>query len=738
MDTVTLAGCRPEPLASFLKAVGLLRLVGEQVDPAAAGRWVGDAFELRSPLDIDGLMDFLVHAYRPTPLVAPWNGGSGFHAKDNTSGLNAIVSSTDPRLEDYRVVIAAVRSLMSEPVWDLTEKDKAARVELCRSRLPDAALGWLDAAVVLTDAGARREFPPLLGTGGNVGRLEFSNNFMQRIADVLCLGTGRGATKPNESAAWARAALTGEPVRLRSLPIGQFDPAGAGGTNMAATGGKALANPWDYVLLLEGALLFASGAARRTGSDATGKAAMPFTFDPSPVGYGSASDGETAKGELWMPLWDRMTTFAELQRLIREARLSWGRARARSGLDAARAVATLGIDRGIHAFQRFSIVERLGQSMLAVPTGRIQVRERISDHVRRTHDLDPWVERVRRIPDKPATIASGLRRLERGLFELSLRPGPHGLSEVLVRAAELDAAIARSRAARSRVGPLQGLAAGEWVPLLPTDEEEVQLALAVASQAEAGGAITPASLLRRVSNGQGRLTWSERGALIDEHRPVIARLAGLLARRATAVNRSVSDEEDQPARRGIDLRWDWVATTASLPAVISLLRGDIVDTRLGELLAGAMLLDHRADLSASRRSAGSAADRASGSDSRSDGQVAALSLLAPFVSPTRRPSVRSKGGALPPLRADPAWPRLLMAGRVEEVLDDAIARLLLAGRRPLVTAGPAARSMDGVRLAAALAVPLSPAVTASLLARVAPLAPRREPRSGLTPQEVVG
>jgi CRISPR-associated protein Csx17 len=34
-----LGGCRPVPLASYLKALGVLRLVSEQADPNAGGRF---------------------------------------------------------------------------------------------------------------------------------------------------------------------------------------------------------------------------------------------------------------------------------------------------------------------------------------------------------------------------------------------------------------------------------------------------------------------------------------------------------------------------------------------------------------------------------------------------------------------------------------------------------------------------------------------------------------------------
>jgi CRISPR-associated protein Csx17 len=48
MHEIELAGCRPEPLMSYLKALGILRLVSEQKDPEARGWWECDVFCLRS------------------------------------------------------------------------------------------------------------------------------------------------------------------------------------------------------------------------------------------------------------------------------------------------------------------------------------------------------------------------------------------------------------------------------------------------------------------------------------------------------------------------------------------------------------------------------------------------------------------------------------------------------------------------------------------------------------------
>ena len=60
MPDVTLGGTAPAPLAHYLKALAVLRLVAEQADPTARGFWRGETFVLRSTLDEEGLIDFFL------------------------------------------------------------------------------------------------------------------------------------------------------------------------------------------------------------------------------------------------------------------------------------------------------------------------------------------------------------------------------------------------------------------------------------------------------------------------------------------------------------------------------------------------------------------------------------------------------------------------------------------------------------------------------------------------------
>src|SRR5699024_2414539 len=144
----------------------------------------------------------------------------------------------------------------------------------CRSILPEPSVQWLDAAYVLTSDGAK--YPPLFGTGGNDGNLEFTNNFMQRVSDLI--DAESGAPTPS-SKIWLKASLFGtETDGLQRSAIGQFHPSAAGGSNQSAGfDSNTQMNPWDYVLMIEGALLFAGATVKKLETVSSGALSYPFS-----------------------------------------------------------------------------------------------------------------------------------------------------------------------------------------------------------------------------------------------------------------------------------------------------------------------------------------------------------------------------------------------------------------------------------------------------------------------------
>ena len=185
-ESLTFEGCAPTPLASYLKALGILRLIssdanhvsGRAADPEARGWWEKERFHLRTTLDRDALYQFYLNDYAPSPIIAPWNGGSGFYPKDNKDGFEPLTSETVA--ERFKPLAEAIRIGSSAIAHQaLTERPEGgAKVELAvalRAELPDSALDWIDAVLALS--GDRLAYPQLLGTGGNDGRLDCHQQF---------------------------------------------------------------------------------------------------------------------------------------------------------------------------------------------------------------------------------------------------------------------------------------------------------------------------------------------------------------------------------------------------------------------------------------------------------------------------------------------------------------------------------------------------------------------------------
>lgn len=577
MPETPLRGCRPEPLAHYLKGLAVLRLVAEQADPAARGWWENDVFWLRSSLNKDELAAFFLETYRPTPVVAPWNGGSGFFPGDKQDGIKALGETPAGRFGDYRRAIEGARRVLAALGLSgkkLEKQDKPGVLLSARNFLPERALAWMDAAVVLTGDGAK--YPPLLGTGGNDGRLDFTNNFMQRLVDLFDPGTG-GPRPPSQT--WLEGSLFADPVPgLQVRPIGQFFPGAAGGPNATTGfGAEPVINPWDFVLTIEGALVFASAAARRMAGGQLGVLSYPFTVRAAGVGYGSAhGSDEKPRGETWLPLWRNPATLAEVGALFSEGRARVGRRSAVGGVDFARAVVSLGVDRGITGFQRYGFQERNGLAYFATPLGRWRVTQRPEADL--LAEIDTWLERFRSQAgggQAPARLGRALRGIERAIMEFCREGGPRRFSEITIALGEAESALAGSSKFRkdAYLNPVPLLSEG-WLRAGDDGSPEFRLAVALASTGLREN-------MEPVKVGQ-RVTWLE----TDDHPRVVWGRGDLAGNLGEVLRRRYLDAHRlgvPPALSG--------GSPASLGDLAAFIRGETDDARLEALLKGLILVD---------------------------------------------------------------------------------------------------------------------------------------------------
>lgn len=574
-----LTGCAPAPLADYLKALGILRLVGEQADELARGWWRDERFCLLTKLSKEDLEAFFLERYEPTPLLSPWNKGCGFF-KANDPGLHPLERSTAPRFKRFRDGVAEARKLLDEisqadaairaikartkttaksfqsetqrqlletnetyrsllrqlreqlngpdlsaekradveneiaTLASITKKAakpptrieaeslkassgykrvlaaaernfkalKATLIPNCRRLWRGPHAEWLSAAVVL-DEGGNPEWPSLLGTGGNDGNLDFTNNFMQQLGSLFDMKSETG--NPTDTAReLLENALWTEPANhLTSAAVGQYQPCSAGGAN-SSTGFASgnLVNPWDFILMMEGAILFTSQTTRRLDPSAFSRASAPFAVRPHTAGIATPGSEKAQRGEQWMPLWKQPATLSETAALLREGRVQLDRQPANRPIDMARAIGRLGVARGIEAFVRYGYLERNGQSTLAVPLGRVNVRHHPRGYL--IDDLAGWMDRVqRRSRDKnaPARFVHAERRLADAAFAALTHDYTCDRWQAILRAAA-DIEAIQATGTGIEAGPIPPLRP-DWVGAVADDSAEVRLALALGSGA---------------------------------------------------------------------------------------------------------------------------------------------------------------------------------------------------------------------------------------------------------------
>lgn len=511
--------------------------------------------------------------------------------------------------------------------------------------LCDRAVEWLDASVGIS-ATDERAFAPVLGTGGNEGRLDYTNNFMQRIGALLIAPDKKTPVRDLLSNALFGAETGG----LQDAAAGQFDPGRAGGANQGqGIEEDALTNPWDLILTLEGAVAWASGLYRRQGVGYRSMLCSPFTVGASAVGYGSAAQKDDARAEIWAPLWGNPATYAEIKVLVREGRADVSGRPAATGLQFAEAVCSLGIDRGIGRFVRYNLLKRRGDSYVALPAGIFPAEYR--RHSDRIRELDAFVA---------GFDNSLLRPVQSAMFEALLRDNTERMRAVMVALGRL---IRRLALTGGKL-PRPRLDANGWLEACGAAESpEVRIAAALASIWDKNAG----SMLENLIRDSKEFAWFGRD--------VPDRLASVLDRR---LRTAIAKEADGNPFRG---RYELHPGDTN-----RFIEGLTDDALIEDLLFAFCCADWREFESIGLR--------------REDDALplyAVLKLL--FIG--REIDVN---GERKQIKADPALVSMLRAGNIADVAKRSITRLRVSGLVPLNV--PYQGGIDPRRLAGALLIPV--------------------------------
>ena len=716
-----LDGCAPTPLAHYLKALGILRLVAEQADSDVRGWWDGDHFRLATRLTREELEAFFRLDYQPTPIFNPWGARSGFYAGSSEKGaresLRHIECSSSTRLEPFRTTISTVRSVIGDVTTadKPTDKEKNRLILALRSKIRGTSLLWLDTVVALIGVADDVSLaqPPIFGTGGNEGSGGYPSAYMSAVVEAV--------VKQNWNHAIGTTLFGGSAVRCHwAQSMGQFSPGCA-------------STPWDMLLAFEGACVLRSSVGRRASTEGKRWMSSPFYVAPRSSGYASGSRLDEkflnknreypGRGEQWLPMWAKPSRFFEVQQIFLQGRAATKAGSATDGWTMAKAVAGLGVSRGVPQFLRYGYQQRNNQAThFAIPLGRFNVPDAESATLAELScldDLDQWLRSLHReahpADDQkakrvPARLVTTYGRMTGALFSVVAKQATfQQWQDVLLRLGDMEAVMQRGSGFKCQ--PLPRLRP-EWVAACNDSTPEFRLALAFALQAGEFRQGIPVDPIRRhwlpldkeqpwrfATTGTGSAT-----RLVVSPEVVMRGRRGLDDAIALVERRLVGASQCEGRHLPLKAARHAAASNADLTA---LLAGEVDLDRTVALARTLMALDRKA-WAAQHNSI--AFPRAS--DWPDDAWLAIRLCALPW------PLMTHSGFELD-IGTDPALIRRLANGDAASAVTIALRRLRAAGIRCTIRAGAA--SAETARLwAAALAFPITQRTARRFLYRLDP------------------
>lgn len=622
MPRYPIEGCTPEPLGSYLKGLGVLRLLSEQADPLARAWWKNGVFWLHTKWSRDEVLSFFIEGigkekkpiYAPTPIFAPWGGRPGFYADGNEKAKERLAifrSMGQPgRFAAARQAIKATDDVLENHGWASLSKKKRADlkadiVAAMRNAWNGTALDWFDACLSLEED-ARFGF--LYGTGGNEGSADITNNFWELIEETIGVRAAKSGTRE-----LLAAALFATPrVGGTSKTAGQLFPLAAGSANCGQTfEGSSSTNPWDVILMMEGAVLFAGAVTKRLSQDGKGKAAFPFMIDHLVTGEAATSIKDEAKqdgkvvrcrAEFWMPLWQSPTSLADIQALLSEGRLQRRSGeRTQHTLHAMEAIKTLGVSRGVETFHRVALFERRGKGYYLASSLGFHATSRSSDSAAaQLSEVESFRQQVyENLREGPGISDRVLRARQRFhaalamLLELDEHggvPASDACLDVLTSAAGIEREVALLKDRSRILTPCPALTASWDAARDRSPEHDIARAisgiaswgdLSVAGQRRPGVDAIRSNLLPVARRGRSWV-WDDttRSCVWSQAASLDRNLAAMLRRRMIDAQRALGD--------GLPL---WSPHGAGFESLLAFWDGRLDEQRLADLIHGLSLID---------------------------------------------------------------------------------------------------------------------------------------------------
>lgn len=337
LPVLALPGLSPDSLGHYLASLGLLRTLS-RTWPSTRIAWRDEVLQvIGGPTTLDELLDELVR-----------------------------VAATQAEVDSSKREWTQYDKAWAEAQKKGTKEKSGAPLALWQAEAQEAHLELFAAHAV---PHTRVSFNPLLGSGGNAGRRDFSAGWKQAVGALAAApmaGKGRGKKKASGRGALASAADVRR-SELRAFLLGQplswlLEKLAAGSWFSEATklynSGQSAArdgeiSPWAMVLACEGLAHLIGGASRRLGARARAVGAFPFVTQPvAPEAVGEAG---RVLGEIWTPVWARPMTLAETTTLFSRGRAELRGHGAVTPAAFATAIRKRGVDAGVSEFRRFTL-----------------------------------------------------------------------------------------------------------------------------------------------------------------------------------------------------------------------------------------------------------------------------------------------------------------------------------------------------------------------------------------------
>lgn len=451
LPVVSFTGLNADSLGTYLASLGLFSLAARKW-PSVRASWQNGRFcFVGGPKVLNDVVDFVDMVGKKsewTEYQKPWD-------QDKKKDVQAKTSMRTAR-------------------WRATEAD-------------EKTLHLFGAHLALDK---RVRMNPLLGTGGNAGKRDFSKGWAQAVSTIkkpprnLSRETLR---QDMEAFLIGKACVYLKPFQAGSW-FGEANKIYNHGTKKPFREGTV--TPWAMALACEGLPFFVGETSRQMGNRRQPQGAFPFvTAATAPK---NANEAGGIEAEVWLPIWNRPMTRPELSLLFMRGRSELRGKGATTSPAFSVAILARGVDAGITEFRRFLLLHTTSsqtfESRLAnvVPTPMETEDEATIRATRTVIALRDALPPDRKVGQRWRFI--GLRGpLEKALIDLSTsKPGIGRIEKAWMLVDEMFEVLARvdqNTTLRSHNVQFR-LLPGKWAASLfhenPPDRE-ARLALAISS-----------------------------------------------------------------------------------------------------------------------------------------------------------------------------------------------------------------------------------------------------------------